>query len=135
MFQCCHHMSLRAASKTCAHFANMMRVFAVGFLCTAPRRVTQKIDADTTVEVCTNCAKFFADGIADSHFELRVKRCTACHRNWKRSCFANYESTRSIRKMETRYAESLNFCSPERPTVIAARCYIFNAHPKWNTAV
>ena len=97
MLHRCHHiLGLDAEPERSAHRAQMMRILAIGFLCTAPRRVAEKVDADGARQVAILRAHLLAHRLADPHFEVGVEGRAARHGAWKAGALPARDPARSV---------------------------------------
>ena len=83
-------MALQAARERGAELTDVMRILAVGFLCTSPGGVAEQVHAYRTREVRAECAQLQADRVADAFFEFWVPRRAARHRDRKASRVADH---------------------------------------------
>ena len=78
-----HHVALHPACQRGAQGAQMVRIFAIGFLGAAPCRMAQQVDADAAEVIAAQGAHFAPDDVADSLFELRIEGGAPRHGDWK----------------------------------------------------
>ena len=92
-----HILGLRSFDQGCAHFADMMRVLAIGLLRASPCRVAQQVDADIAEQRQAERARLDSHGDADPAFKINVPRRPARHGNRKaRSGIGHPHASRAI---------------------------------------
>ena len=96
---------LDAAPQRRPHGAQMVAVFAIGFLRPAPARVAQQVDADGPRQVAALRARLDRHGLADPGLEFGVEARPARHRAGKAGGIAPRHPARAIGEPERRNAQ------------------------------
>ena len=101
-----HHVLLHAAHQSSPKFAQVHGIFAVGFLCAPPGRMSQQVDTYAAEEIPTHRAQFAPNYIAHPFFQLRVKGGSTAHGNREGGAAIHDHPTRAIRETYARDAQT-----------------------------
>jgi hypothetical protein len=101
-----HHVTLHSPRQRGAQSAEMMRVFAVGFLGAAPRRMAQQVDAHAAEIIASESTDFTSDGVADALFQARIPGRSARYGDRKRGSSVQNDAARPIGEADARNAET-----------------------------
>ena len=98
-----------------------MRVFAIGFLGAAPRRMTQEVDAHAAEIVAPERADFAADRIADALFQLRIPGRSARHGDRKGRPSVQNDAAGPIGEADAGNVETRDFAGDPKLAAITSR--------------
>ena len=114
-----HDVALQATGEGCAQLADVERVFAVGLLRSAPRRVSEHVDAHGARQRRAGRAQLRTDRFPDSLLEVGVPGRTPGHGDGEAGAVAQHRSARSVGEGDAREAEPLDDSRVEGRPVVA----------------
>ena len=108
MFDRCDDvMRLNADRQSRAHFTQMERILAVGFLRAAPCGMAEQVETDRSRQRATLRAGLDTDDFADTRFKVWVKTCPARHRTREAGRISPRNAARPVRKIQRRNPQTL----------------------------
>ena len=122
LHSCRNIMRLDSGRQRCTHFAQMMRVFAIGFLGAAPCRVAQQVETYRARQIAPLRPCLGAHHLSDALFQVRIKRRAARHRTRKAGRITPRHAAWAISEIKWWQAKPLNTAAgtvrPRRPNLV-----------------
>ena len=107
MFNARHNiLALNTSRQSCPHFSQMIGIFSVALLRTAPAWISWKIDAHTAVIVSAHCTNLCTDHFSNLLFQITVKAGTSCHRNRKAGGRSGNNTSWSVYETDIRNSQT-----------------------------
>ena len=114
-----HHVALQPSGQCRAELTDVVRVLAVGFLGSSPRRVAQHVDAHSAGEVGPDRAQLPSHGLADPLFQSRIPGRAAGHRHRETRRIPHHRASWAVDEADTGNSDSLDLASHEGRLVVA----------------
>ena len=101
-----HGVALDAPGQGCAHLTDVVRIFTVGLLGSAPGWMTEQVDTDPAIESGPHGPQFSADDVADPLLEVHVEGGSTSHRDGEGGGTVHHHASWSVGEGESGDAES-----------------------------